>query len=215
MDPKHVVADGYDRIAETYAAFVARSRNDPRDRYTALLLDRLPAGARLLELGCGSGRPTTALLSEKFAVTGVDLSLRQIELARRQVPRATFIHADMTRLDFPPASFDAVAAFYSIIHVPRAEQRRLLADVAGWLKPGGVFVATMGVGSSPGAIEDDWLGAPMYFSHFAARTNRRLVRETGLSILSARIEDSDEDGVPVSFLWVVAQKPEIHAAART
>ena len=98
IDPKQIVADGYDRIAETYAAFVERSCNDPRDRYTALLLDRLPFGARVLELGCGGGLPTTALLAERFAVTGVDLSRRQIERARQQVPNAMFVHADMTTL---------------------------------------------------------------------------------------------------------------------
>jgi SAM-dependent methyltransferase len=207
MNPKQVVADGYDRIAETYAAFVERSRNDPRDRYTALLLGRLPAGAEVLELGCGGGLPTTALLAERFAVTGVDLSHRQIELARHQVPHATFVHADMTTLAFPPESFDAVVAFYSVIHVPRTEHRRLFTDVARWLKPGGLLIVTMASGSSPNCIEDDWLGAPMFFSHFGATTNKRLVREAGLRILSARIEQTDEDGVPVSFLWVVASKP--------
>ncbi len=207
MDPKQIVADGYDRIAETYAAFVARSRNDPRDRYTALLLERLPAGARVLELGCGGGLPTTALLAERFVVTGVDLSRRQIELARRQVPNASFVHSDMTTIVFPPRSFDAVVAFYSVIHVPRTEHRSLLAHVARWLKPGGLLVATMASGSSQDCVEDDWLGAPMFFSHYSATTNKRLIREAGLRVLSARIEQTDEDGVPVSFLWVVATKP--------
>src|SRR5215213_7693533 len=101
-----MVADGYDRIAETYAAFVARSTGDPRDRYTTLLLTQLPVGACVLELGCGGGIPTAALLSERFAVTGVDFSARQIELARHQVPSATFLRADMTALRFPPGSFD-------------------------------------------------------------------------------------------------------------
>jgi SAM-dependent methyltransferase len=157
--------------------------------------------------------PTTALLAERFAVTGVDLSPRQIELARRQVPNATFVQADMTTLEFPPERFDAVVAFYSVIHVPRTEHRRLFGDVARWMRRGGLLVATMASGSSPDCIEEDWLGAPMFFSHFGATTNKRLIREAGLRILSARIEPTDEDGVPVSFLWVVATKPGGEGAA--
>jgi SAM-dependent methyltransferase len=209
MDPKRIVADGYDRIAEAYADFVARSRHDPRDRYTFLLFDLLPPGADILELGCGSGIPTTKLLAGRFAVTGVDLSGRQIELARRQIPNATFVQTDMTRLDLPTGYFDAVVAFYSLTHVPRREHRRLLAQTASWLRPGGLLVASMGAGALPDCVEADWLGAPMFFSHYGARTNKRLVRDVGFDIISARIEQTDEDGFAVSFLWIVARKPEI------
>jgi SAM-dependent methyltransferase len=206
-EPKRIVAEGYDLIANEYAEFVARARDDPRHRYTALLLEKLPSGARVLELGCGGGVPTTRLLAERFAVTGVDISAGQIELARRQVPGATFVQADMTALDWPEGSFDAVAAFYSLTHVPRREHWRLVRLIARWLRPGGLLVATMGASSSPDAVDDDWLGAPMFFSHYGARANRRMVRDAGLGIVSARVEQTDEDGEAVPFLWIVAEKP--------
>ncbi|MCP2248251.1 Methyltransferase domain-containing protein [Lentzea aerocolonigenes] len=41
----------------------------------------------------------------------------------------------MTALDFPDGSFDGIRAFYSILHVPRAEQSGLIAKIARWLKP--------------------------------------------------------------------------------
>jgi SAM-dependent methyltransferase len=123
------------------------------------------------------------------------------------VPAATFVEADMAAFDFPPAGFDAVAAFYSIIHVPRQEHRALLHDITTWLRPGGLLVATMGAGSTEAAVEPDWLGVPMYFSHFDGATNQRLVKDAGLRIIGAREETADEDGAPVTFLWVVARKP--------
>jgi SAM-dependent methyltransferase len=113
----------------------------------------------------------------------------------------------MAALDFPPDGFDAVAAFYSIIHVPREQHAGLLHDIATWLRPGGLLVATMGAGSTEAAVEPDWLGVPMYFSHFDGATNQRLVEEAGLQIISAQEETADEDGAPVTFLWVVARKP--------
>ena len=181
-------------------------RANERARYAAELIARLPAGAAVLELGCGAGIPTTRALAERFDVTGVDIAARHIELARQNVPAAQFIHADMATLDIAPANFDAVAAFYSIIHLPREEHAGLLRAIAGWLRPGGLLVAAMGAGAEPGDIEPDWLGAPMYWSHYDSTTNRALVERAGLHILSAREETDEEDGQPVTFLWVIAQK---------
>lgn len=206
MDPKQTVAEGYDRVAERYVEW-SGGGGDPRDRFVAFLEAHLPAGAAVLELGCGMGALTTARLAKRFAVTGVDISGRSIELAKRNVPGATFLHADMTTVSFPAASFDALTAFYSIIHVPREEHAPLLQSIAGWLRPGGLLVATMGAADSPSEVEEDWLGVPMFFSSHDAATNRRLVRDVGLRLLSAREEITDEDGVPVTFLWVVAKKP--------
>jgi len=70
-----------------------------------------------------------------------------------------------------------------------------------------MLIATMGANSTEAAIEQDWLGAPMYWSHFDSQTNQLLVQEAGLQILSAQEETADEDGIPVTFLWIVAQKP--------
>jgi ubiquinone/menaquinone biosynthesis C-methylase UbiE len=145
-------------------------------------------------------------LAGRFVVTGVDLSARHVEMARRNVPDATFLQGDKAALDFPPASFDAVTAFYSIIHVPREEHPGLLRDVARWLRPGGLFVVAMGFHSTEDTYEQDWLGVPMYFSHFDSATNQRLVEEAGLHLLAANEETADEDGMPATFLWVVAQK---------
>jgi SAM-dependent methyltransferase len=207
-DSKRIVAAGYDRIAERYASWAAGIHDAARECATRLLLDALPPGAAVLELGCGNGLPTAKRLAKRFLVTGVDISARQVALARRNVPGAVFQQADMAALEFAPESFDAVIAFYSLTHLPRQEHATLLATIARWLRPGGLFAASMGAGAADG-VEDDWLGAPMFFSHFDAETNRRLVEATGLALRSASVETLDEHGNPVSFLWVIAQKPSL------
>ncbi|HEX8995987.1 MAG TPA: class I SAM-dependent methyltransferase [Ktedonobacterales bacterium] len=206
---KRIVEEGYDSVAERHHAWAAAVRQDERLRYTLELLDRRADGAAVLELGCGQGVPTTKLLAERFAVTGVDISARQLEIARREAPGATYLHADMASLAFPAESFDGVAAFYSLIHVPREEHAALLGRIASWLRPGGLLVATMGARDNPGDVEQDWLGAPMYWSQWDAATNQRLVEEAGLRILSAREETADEDGAPITFLWIVAEKSAV------
>src|SRR5215207_9824106 len=132
-DSKRVVADGYDRIAHRYRAWSGVELDGARARALSPIWERIPAGAPVLELGCATGEPVTRALAARFEVTGVDLSPHQIELARRGVPEATFICADMTDLALPRGHFAAVVAFYAILHVPREEHRSLLANIAGWL----------------------------------------------------------------------------------
>jgi SAM-dependent methyltransferase len=207
LNPKQVIEEGYDCIAERYLEWTQTARSEERARYTSVLLDELPLGAKVLDLGCGAGVPTTRELAQRFNVTGVDISARQIALAQQNVPEAHFIQADITQLDFPPASFDAVVAFYSIIHVPRQEQSKLLQAIASWLRPGGLLVTSMGIHSIKADYAEDFLGAPMYWSSFDSETNRRLVNEAGLHIVSAREETAEEFDQPVTFLWIIARKP--------
>ena len=206
IDPKQIVANGYDRIGEWYAEQAVEDSAEDRDRYTSLLLDSLPVGAEVLDLGCGAGIPTTRVLAQRFAVTGVDISARQIERARRNVLNARFRHGDMTELDFDPATFDAVVDFLSIIHVPRNEHPALFQKIASWLRPEGLFVAGLGARSLERGTEADWHGAPTYWSHFDSATNRRLVEDAGLEVVSSEEVTDDEDGEPVTFCWVVARK---------
>jgi SAM-dependent methyltransferase len=149
---------------------------------------------------------TRALATERH-VTGVDISARQIELARAAVPEATFVQADMTALDLAPESLDAVVAFYSLTHIPRADLPDLLAAVHGWLRPGGVLIASMGAQDSPDSVEGDWLGAPMFFSHHGAKKNRALVRRAGFELEEAVVEAEPEDRHDALFLWVVGRRP--------
>jgi cyclopropane fatty-acyl-phospholipid synthase-like methyltransferase len=207
LDAKRIVADGYDEIADRHAAWASHTRAQERERYIALLMELLPAGAALLDLGCGAGVPTTRALAARFRVTAVDLSARQVALARTNVPGATVLHGDMTQVELAPGSFDAVAAFYSIIHVPRDEHAALLKRVASWLRPEGLSVATLMASDTDDGYEPDWLGAPMYWSGYDEQTTSRLLHAADFSIQRAQIETADEDGKPVSFLWVVARRP--------
>jgi len=207
VQARRIVAAGYDAIAERYYAWSDARPSATRRRWLARALEIIPAGADVLDLGCGAGVPMTRALAAGRQVTGVDISAHQIELARDAVPEATFIQADMSALDLPPASFDAVVAFYSLTHVPRADVPGLLTAVRRWLRPGGILIASMGAQDAPDAIEADWLGAPMFFSHHGAKKNRALVRRAGFELDEAVVEEEPEDRHGALFLWVVARRP--------
>lgn len=203
IDPKKIVEEGYDRIGQRYAEDLGASRQDLRSHHISYLVNALPRGSNLLDLGCGAGTPTTKRLAEHFTVTGVDISQRQIDRARRAVPDATFIRSDITSLHMPPCSFDAVTAFFSIIHVPRHEQPDLIDSIAAWLRPNGLFFATMTAKGKKTDFDRCWLGAPMFWSGFDTESNKTMVMEAGLDIISAE-ETQDRDG---RFLWLMARKP--------
>ncbi|HEX8181129.1 MAG TPA: class I SAM-dependent methyltransferase [Pyrinomonadaceae bacterium] len=206
-NPKRIVADAYDRIAERYLEWRAQQpRAGELTRWLGLLSAHVPSGARLLDIGCGAGLPLTYALAQRFDVTGVDISERQLELARKNVPTARFLHGDVTALDFAPASFDAVVASYSLIHVPRSEHEPLFRAVARWLSPGGVLLANFGIGNREIDYDANWLGAPQFWSSFDADGERAALTAAGFTIVCDQIETMMEDNRPHRFLLVLAQK---------
>lgn len=205
---RRLVECGYDRVAGHYLA--TKDRQDPLATGALEEMARdLPPGAPVLDLGCGAGIPATLWLTEQgFDVTGVDVSKKQLDLARRLVPSATFLEADMTDLDFGPESFGAVVAFHSIIHVPREEHPALLERIHDWLRPGGLFLATLTVTDYEGEDEDwEGWGAAMRWSHYDAETNRRMLREAGFGVLNAEPRTGGGTGAAEeTWLWVLARK---------
>lgn len=199
---KRVVEAGYDAVAEHYLAWSARIADDPRLHYLAEFDRRLPDGAQVLELGCGAGVPCTEKLAERHDVLGVDLSQHQVDLARTTVPAARFEKADMTALDFPDGSFDGICAFYSILHVPRAEQPGLIAKIARWLKPGGLFLASLGTGTPD--VTETWLGVEMFFGSNTPDRNRTLLAEHMEIVLDELVTMHEPD--PATFHWVLTRR---------
>jgi cyclopropane fatty-acyl-phospholipid synthase-like methyltransferase len=203
---RRVVQAGYDELSPRFGEWGERIEGDPWRRFVDELSGRLDEGARALDLGCGNG-VKTKVLAERFDVVGVDLSEKQLQLARAEVPSATFVQADFADVDFPAESFDAVTALYSFVHVPRAEHPSLFARVLGWLKPAGLFLASL----SSGGSEDwsgEWLGVEMFFSGHDAGMNRRLLREAGFELLLDEAVTMREPEGEAAFLWVLGRKPQ-------
>jgi SAM-dependent methyltransferase len=192
-------------MVDTWEAWKAQIKDDPRAAWRDELVRRLPSGARLVELGCGGGTEETRVLAEYFEVTGVDLSREQLRRARERLPAVSFVHADFTELHFEPGSVDAVASFYAFNHVPRERLSGLLSRVHSWLAPGGLLLATLGASDLPGWT-GDWLGAPTYFSGFPANENRRLLRAARFDLISDELVTIHEPDGDATFHWVLARR---------
>jgi len=106
-------------------------------------------------------------------------------------------------VDFPAEVFDVIAAFHSIIHVPRAEHPMLVRRIHRWLRPAGVFLATWPIQAWEGS-EENWegWGAPMWWSHHDRETNLHMLLEAGFRIESAHTLTNGGE----TWLWVSARK---------
>ena len=205
-DPRtRLVAAGYDAMIDTWEAWSAQIDDEARAEWTADLIRRLPRAARVLELGCGGASRETEALAARFALTGVDLSTRQLERARERVPQATFIHADLTDLALAPSSFEAVVAYYVFNHVPRELLSPTLARAYDWLTPGGHLLAVFGT-SDQHSWSGDFLGAPSFFSSFPPDHNTRIVREVGFESIRDEVIAIREPEGTATFQWVLATR---------
>ena len=207
-DPIGVVRDGYDRLDGIYRDWIARMPDGPRAGFVAAITRLVPEGSDVLELGCGPGTDAAAL-AEGRHYTGVDLSEVQLGHARDTVPQGTLIHDDFFTVELSPASFDAVVALYSFVHVPAARLGELLDRVRSWLRPGGWLCASFGASDEPGSVEPMWLGgADMYFSSLPPEQTDRALTAAGFSVVSAEtITEIEPDHGPATFHWVIARAP--------
>jgi ubiquinone/menaquinone biosynthesis C-methylase UbiE len=215
----------YDAIADTYNAEFNKPEDTLRLDYLGHLLARLQSAnksnngdstntANMLELGCGAGVPATKFLLEQsnpvFHVTGNDISTSQLNLARTNLSaykdRLTLVEGDMLNLSFPPASFDAITGFYSIIHLPRDEQTQLMTKIAEWVKPGGYFLANFSVMAMPKLEEEKWLGHEkgwMFWSGWGEDKSVEMVEKAGFEVEVREVKQAEGD---VAFVWVLAKK---------
>src|SRR4051794_26773423 len=161
---RRTVAAGYDALVGRFAEWASAVMDPSRDELFGEFVRRLPDGARVLDVGCGAGASWSGGLATRFEVTGIDLSAGQIEAARRNVPEATFLVADMTTVEFERGSFDAAVALYSIGHLPRDEHEAVFERLAGWLRPGGLLLASLPADEDPGS-RTPWVdGVEMFFA---------------------------------------------------
>ena len=166
------IQTSYDRVADEYVRHIFDElRHKPLDRQ---LLDRLAASVRDLgpvcDLGCGPGHIARYLHEQGVHVCGIDLSAELVERARRLTPGIEFRQGDMMALDVPDGSWAGIAAFYSIIHIPRDDIVRALSEMWRVLRPGGLLLLSFHIGDDTIHL-DEWWGQKVCIDFFFFRSD--------------------------------------------
>jgi ubiquinone/menaquinone biosynthesis C-methylase UbiE len=180
-------AAAFDAIGERYDdVFPHKSGQIIATQWT---IDRLGPGARVLDLGCGTGVPTAGMLAESgMEVIGVDVSTEMLALARRNVPTGRFVAMDVMELDGTLGRFDAVCAFFCLLMLRRSDIPQVLRRVRSVLRPGGLVAI--------GMVEGDFDYAPLSFlgqqlsvTAYPQADLEAAIRAEGLHVLEVDVEE--------------------------
>lgn len=135
----------WERLAESFAARVdTKAHNAFYDRPAVISLLPLLAGKSVLDAGCGPGVYAQWLVEQGAAVVGIDSSPKMLEFARRRLPGALFVQADLGQpLDFlESASFDLIISALVLDHVK--DWTRTFKEFFRLLREPGYFVFSAG-----------------------------------------------------------------------
>lgn len=181
--------DIYDRQGARFDA------ERPKGLHERIWLDRfvaeLPAGAHVLDAGCGAGEPFVGyFLSRGMTVTGLDASATMIGLVRTRFPDLDWHHADMTAFDLG-RTFDGILAWNSFFHLAPGDQHKALACFAAHLAPGGALMLTVGpdAGEAQGVVG----GEPVYHASLSPAGYAAALESNGLVLRTFVAEDRDCD----------------------
>ena len=161
--------------------------------YEKTWLDRflayLPAQAKILDLGCGSGRPIAAyLLQHGHQLTGVDSADSMLEMAREHFPEQCWIEADMRSVELNQR-FDAILAWDSFFHLTPQDQHGMFTQFAKWSKPNAVLMFTSG--PAAGEAIGEMFGEALYHASLSQEEYRQLLAQHGFKVLDMQAEDQD------------------------
>ena len=156
---------------------------------TQWMIDRLASGARVLDLGCGTGVPTAGMFAESgLDVVGIDVSTEMLALARRNVPTGRFVAMDAMELDDTLGRFDAACAFFSLLMLPRKDIPKVLRRIRSVLEPGGLVAIGMVEGDLDYAPLS-FLGQEMSVTAYPRADLEAVLRADGLHVLEVDVEE--------------------------
>ncbi|GGS26259.1 hypothetical protein GCM10010171_19630 [Actinokineospora fastidiosa] len=169
----------FDLIGRRYdESFVER---DTQIAEVAWLIEHLPPGARVLDLGCGSGLPTAKqLIDAGMSVVGVDESPVMLDLAREQAPGADYRLGDLRELS-DLGEFDAAVAFFALLMLPKADIEATLRSLRARLTGPGLLLISMVQGDFD-AFPVNFLGAPTTVSAYPPEALRQTVEDAGFTV---------------------------------
>ncbi len=176
-----LVRRGYSKIAKKYN----KQRNIYKNRALVIKFSkRLQKGAEVLDLGCGAGVPVARYLSNKgFSVTGIDFAKGMLDLARANVPKASFRMMDMAKMKFSDNSFDGAVSFYAMIHIPREKHAGIYKKLHRILKPDGIILVNASGPDAWEGYEKNYLGVKMFWSFYDPKRTTKIIENAGFKIL--------------------------------
>lgn len=191
-DDLDTVRESYDRVADAYVEMVESTglgdiRTHPWLQAAVDAFATSVAGlGPVLDVGCGPGLVTAYLAERGLDVTGVDLSPRMIEHARRLHPTCRYRLASATELDLGEATHGGLLGWWSLFNLPRDVLPEVLAAFARALVPGGQLLVATHVGDDDLARTEAYGGVPVRWTTYRWRPEQlaTLLHQAGLHVVA-------------------------------
>ena len=199
------VVDHYKVNAQEYFDLTYNIR---LDNLWDMFLKRIPTNAKILDLGCGSGRDVEFFSTVYKNVIGLDLSYNLSKLARRLTEKEIII-ADFREIPFKTKSFDAVWSIGSLLHIEKSQISRTLIEVRRVLNTDGYLFISIKKGIGSQLIEDG-----RFFSFYSVYEWRRILSNCGfydnlLFVTKEKRRIKDTGRVKnISWIFSISQKKE-------
>jgi SAM-dependent methyltransferase len=203
----------YDRVAPDYAKhFCNELDKKPFDRKMLdWLVERVGGAGVICDMGCGPGHIAGYLHSRGQSVCGVELSPAMVEQARALNPEIPFQEGDMLELaDVADGSYAAIAAFYSIVHIPRDKIVQALQELKRVLQPRGMVLLAFHLGREVRHLDellDHEVSLDFFFFETAEMKN--YLRSAGFELEEAIERDPYPRGVEYQSrrAYIFARRP--------
>jgi trans-aconitate methyltransferase len=170
----------------------ARPRTLAEKPWLERLLDPVPLGGRVLDLGCGAGEPIGSfIVARRLHLTGFDSAAEMLAIARGRIPQARWIEGDMRGLALSER-FHAIVGWDSVFHLRPDEQRSLLPKLAAHLVPGGGLLLT--VGPAAGEPIGSVAGEAVYHASLSPEEYAWRLRDCGMTVVAFVPEDPSCSG---------------------
>lgn len=202
----------YDAVAEEYARrFYDEMAHKPFDRkMLEWLAEKVGDLGVICDMGCGPGQIARYLHEKGVPTCGIDLSPDLITQAQQLNPDISFQVGDMLHLEkVADGVFSGIAAFYCLIHIPRAHMKQALVELLRVLHPGGTILLTFHIGQEVRHFEE-WWGhtVNLDFQFFEREEMKQWLTEAGF-ILDEVIERDPHPDVEVATrrAYIFAKKP--------
>ena len=158
------------------------------DHFLALI----PQHSKILDLGCGSGKPIADyLIQHDHKITGVDSSDVMIEMARQNFPEQHWLQADMRTVEFDQ-KFNAILAWDSFFHLTPNDQRQMFSQFARLAQQGTALMFSSG--PSHGEAIGDLFGDALYHASLAPEEYTALLNDHGFRVIKMVVEDVECTG---------------------
>lgn len=182
---KNKVCASYDKIVDWYDS--NRDKTLMEKEYLNLIVDSIPAGGSILDLGCGTGMPISDFfIQKKYKVMGIDGSEKMIALCKKRFPKEHWICVDMREMKLHE-QFDAIIAWNSFFHIPQEDQRRLFPIFETHVESNGILAFTSG--PEQGEVWGDNGGESLYHASLSQDEYSALLEKHYFKIIRHVVQD--------------------------